>query len=181
MLFGTESLELEILDKIQQIFKSPFMDFVMPKITFLGNAGMLWIVICLVLLFSKRYRKTGITMALSLVTVLVVGLIVIKPLIMRPRPFMLNHGAALLISAPKDFSFPSGHTLASFTAALVLFDENKAWGTAALILAALIAFSRLYLYVHFPTDIAAGIVLAILIKSVCCRIIKRAEKRKIVK
>lgn len=181
MLFGTERLELEILDKIQQVFKSPFMDFVMPKITFLGNAGMLWIVICLMLLLSKRYRKTGITMALSLVAVLVVGLIVIKPLIMRPRPFMLNPDAALLISAPKDFSFPSGHTLASFTAALVLFDENKAWGTAALILAALIAFSRLYLYVHFPTDIVAGIVLAVLIKFVCCRIIKRAEEWKMVK
>ena len=64
---------------------------------------------------------------------------------------------------PKDYSFPSGHTQASFAAATALFTGNKKAGICAYVLAALIAFSRLYLYVHFPTDVLAGVVIGI-----CC-------------
>ena len=85
-----------------------------------------------------------------------------KKIIARPRPCWINEGIEMLIRIPKDFSFPSGHSVAGFTAAVIIFRHNWRWGIPALILAALIAFSRLYLYVHFPTDVLAGTLIGIL-------------------
>ena len=95
-------------------------------------------------------------MLLALGVATLIGSAVLKPLIGRIRPFEANGFKNLLISAPKDYSFPSGHTAASFAAALVLFHRSRKLGAAAWITALLIAFSRLYLYVHYPTDVLAG-------------------------
>ncbi len=164
MLFGTELFEIEILRLIHDLLQNSFTDFIMPLITALGNGGIIWIILAALLLASKRYRKTGVVLALSLVFCLIAGNMILKPLIARPRPFALDTTLPLLINAPTDFSFPSGHTYSSFAAAFsLLFSKkngiNMPWIAAAFLLAALIAFSRLYLCVHYPTDVLAGIIL----------------------
>ncbi|MBE7032302.1 MAG: phosphatase PAP2 family protein [Ruminococcaceae bacterium] len=159
MLFGTEAAELWILNLIQDIFGCGFLDFLMPKITALGNAGIIWILVGLVLLCTKKYRRGGVFLLVGLLLGLIFGNVILKNLIARPRPCWI-YDVPLLIPNPTDFSFPSGHTLSSFISAFVLMRINRKFGIPALVLAILIAFSRMYLFVHFPTDILGGIVLA---------------------
>ena len=156
------NIEFAILDFIQNI-TSPIMDRIMVFITTLGNSGTLWIVIAVLMLCSKKYRVTGIMLAVGLIGSLLIGNIVLKPLVGRMRPFQVKEGIDLLIAAPRDFSFPSGHTLSSVISATILLLREKKIGYAATVTAFLIAFSRLYLYVHFPTDIIAGAVIGIII------------------
>ena len=101
-------------------------------------------------------------MAVALILGFIIGNIVLKNVIGRIRPYDVNTDFALLIHTLKDYSFPSGHTLCSFEGAVCIFTHNKKWGVSALFLASLIAFSRLYLYVHYPTDVLAGIILGTL-------------------
>ncbi len=157
------NLDWMILDKIQDIFGSGFMDFLMPKITFLGNGGMIWIIIGVLLLISKKHRKIGFLVLIGLLMGLIIGNGIVKNLVARPRPCWLNPDFPLLISVPKDYSFPSGHTQASVIAATIITLYRKEWGWIVIPLSVAIAFSRLYLYVHFPSDVIAGAVLGILI------------------
>ncbi len=108
-------------------------------------------------LILPKYRKCGVRMAIALILDLILCNLVLKPLAARPRPCWIDEQVKLLVAAPKDYSFPSGHSAASFAAAVSIFVMHKKEGAAALILACLIAFSRLYLFVHFPTDVLAGI------------------------
>ena len=135
----------------------------MPKITALGNAGILWIIIGICLLISKKHRKTGILVIVGLLMGLIIGNGLVKNLVARQRPCWINPDFNLLIPIPKDFSFPSGHTQASVIAATILTMANKKWGYVVIPIAVLIAFSRLYLYVHFPTDVLGGAVMGIII------------------
>ncbi|MBE7056502.1 MAG: phosphatase PAP2 family protein [Ruminococcaceae bacterium] len=151
-------LELPILDAIQTI-KNPILDTIMLVITHLGDAGILWILTGVALLFFKKYRKNGLIVLFSLLAGLLITNIVLKNAVARIRPCDLNATVELLIERPHDWSFPSGHTTSSFAAATALLYTNKKIGVPALILAILIAFSRMYLYVHFPTDILAGIII----------------------
>jgi len=137
----------------------------MPKLTILGSYGFLWVAVALILLLDKRHRDCGIALALGLISSVVIGNLILKNAVARPRPCWLVEGYDLLVNNPTDFSFPSGHTLAGFIAATILFNYNRKWGIAAYILAAVIGFSRLYLYVHFPTDVLAGVILGICIGS----------------
>ena len=93
---------------------------------------------------------------------LITGNMILKPLVARLRPFTVNTAVELLIPPPADFSFPSGHTYASFASSTAILRNNRRIGSCALVLAILIAFSRLYLYVHYPTDVLFGILLGIL-------------------
>lgn len=171
-----------ILNALQTL-RTPFWDFVMKYTTYLGSGGAVWIVISVVMLFFKRTRKTGITIALALILGLFLSTLGLKNLIMRERPFN-TEGAlldvnSLLIGAPSGrFSFPSGHSVSSFSAAAVLMMYNKKIGIPSLILAALIAFSRLYLYVHFPSDVFAGAILGILL-AIISNIIINSIRRKL--
>ena len=150
--------EITVLDGIQNIFKSGFRDTVFPIITLLGNAGIFWILFSLALVIIKKTRPLGIAMMLALILDVILCNGILKPLVARTRPYELNTAVQLLIKTPSDFSFPSGHTAASFAAASsLLYSKSKLW-IPAMILAAVIAFSRLYLYVHFPTDILGGII-----------------------
>ena len=115
----------------------------------------------LLLLFPKT-RKAGLASGIALLFMLVTGNMILKPLVARLRPFAVNTAVELLIPPPTDFSFPSGHTYASFASASAIFRNSRRIGIPALILASLIAFSRLYLYVHYPTDVLFGILLVIL-------------------
>ena len=139
----------------------PLLDIVMPFISMLGNFGAIWIAAAILFMLSKKYRTTGITVAIALILCALIGNCLIKPLAARPRPFDVIADVVLLIPPPKDFSFPSGHTLSAFAAATVIFLNDRRWGSAALVLAFLIAFSRLYLYVHYPSDVFAGMVMGV--------------------
>ncbi len=175
---GLQTFDFAILDWIQQNLRCEFLDRVFPFITNLGNAGAIWIVIALILLVTKKYRRVGAMVGLALIFGLIVGNLTLKPLIARIRPFDIREFADLLISKPTDFSFPSGHTLASFEAATVLMINDKKLGIPALTLAVLIAFSRLYLYVHYPSDIFAGVLLGVLFGVLATAIINRVWKQK---
>lgn len=158
-------MEFNILYAINEMH-NPVLDKIMVGITTLGDAGAIWIILVIILLFMKKTRKCGILMLISIALGALVGNVILKNVIARPRPCWLNPDIALLIPNPHDFSFPSGHTLASFEAAIIIFLHNKKWGSLSLVLASLIAFSRMYLFVHFPTDIIGGIVLATIISMI---------------
>ena len=158
------SFDLPILDWIQANLQSGFMDKFMPFITIFGDAGIFWMVWAGILLIFRKTRKMGIGMFIAMILGLLVCNITLKPLVARIRPYDLQleeFGVTikLLSGAMHDFSFPSGHTIASFEAAVVLLKNSKKMGIPAMILAVLISFSRLYLYVHYPTDVIASIIL----------------------
>lgn len=130
----------------------------------IGNAGAVWILIGFGLLCSKRYRRAGIAVFIGLAFSLLVGNGILKHLVMRARPCIDYPWMPMLVHAPMatDFSFPSGHTFGAFAAAAALFQGVKrSWGAAALTLAAGIGISRIYLFVHYPSDVFAGAVLGI--------------------
>ena len=158
------SFDLPILDWIAANLWCPVLDVAMPIITLLGDAGIFWIAVSVLFMITKKYRKTGIGMMLALMMGLLVCNIWLKPTVARMRPydFQMQYflkEIPLLAGAMHDFSFPSGHTIASFEAAVVILLNNKKLGIAAMILACLIAFSRLYLYVHYPTDVICSVIL----------------------
>ena len=171
------NFELGILDKIQEIFKSGFMDGFMPFVSKLGNEGIIWIVLALVMLIIPKTRKIGLTVTVALIIDVLLCNVFLKPLIGRPRPFTYND-YNLLIKIPSGFSFPSGHTAVSFSAAFaLLFSKSKIF-VPALILAIIIGFSRMYLHVHFPTDILAGIVVGLFCGKVSSMIIGKIDRFK---
>lgn len=162
--FLAEHFDLPILDWIAAHLWCDVLDVLMPIITVLGDAGIFWIAVSAVLLCIPKYRKAGLGMGIALLMGVVLCNIILKPLVGRIRPYdyQLEHFGktiALLVATPHDFSFPSGHTIASFEAAVALTVRHKKLGAAALVLAVLIAFSRMYLYVHYPTDVLASVVL----------------------
>lgn len=162
--------ELKILDFIREHLTCRFLDAVMPVVTRLADGGAIWIVVAILLLLFRRTRKTGASVAVALLIGLIVGNLILKNAFGRIRPYDLNTGIEILVARLSDYSFPSGHTLASFEAATVLMLRDKRIGIPALILAVLIAFSRLYLYVHYPSDVLAGILLGVLIGALACRL-----------
>ena len=154
-------IELKILDWIQSI-RTPIGDVVMPFVSGLGNAGMIWILLAIILMFAPKTRRSGAILIIALCFEVIVCNVILKNIFCRIRPCNMNTAIQLLIERPYDFSFPSGHTGASFASvsALYLAGEKRLW-KVSLILAVLIAFSRLYVYVHYPTDILGGIVVGI--------------------
>lgn len=165
-------MELSILHAIQKL-SSPVLDWLMVTVSSWGNGGTIWIIITLFLLCKKDYRKTGIVMAISLFISVMVGNLFLKNLVARSRPCWVDESVKLLIANPRDYSFPSGHTFSSFAAACSIFFNQKKMGYYALFLAVTIAFSRLYLFVHYPTDVLGGAILggltAYLVTKLCNR------------
>ena len=156
-----ETIELAVLDWIQGHLRCGFLDVVLPAASWTCNHGELWILLALALLASKKYRRIGLSMGCALLLDLICCNLVLKPLVGRIRPFSINPGVELLIAPPADASFPSGHTAASFAAAAALWRASGSpWaGGGAVLLAAVIAYSRLYLYVHWPSDVLGGALL----------------------
>jgi len=171
-------MELRFLDFLQTIH-TPLLDKILAFITSLGNAGIIWIVLAVVLLILPKTRRTGIIVAAALLMDLILCNLILKNLVARVRPYDVNTAIAILIKKPLDFSFPSGHTAASFAAmtALFLAKMKKAW-IAALVLAVLIAFSRLYFYVHYPTDVLGGAIVGILSGITGYAIVEKIDKRR---
>ena len=169
-----ERFDLPVLDWIQTHLQSELLDKAMPIVTMLGDAGIFWIACAVLLMLIPRTRRMGLGMGFALAMGLLVCNVTLKPLVGRIRPYdyqinelgrtweSLLAGGKLLIETPHDFSFPSGHTIASFEACTVLMLGNKKLGIPATLLAIAIAFSRLYLYVHYPTDVIASVILGTL-------------------
>ena len=159
------SFDLPILDWIQNTLQCGFLDTVMPLITVLGDGGAFWIACAVLMMLLKKYRKTGFSAGLALIFGLLLCNIFLKPTVARIRPYDFQEQMGviinLLIDKEHSFSFPSGHTIASFEAATAILLRHKKLGTAAMILAILIAFSRMYLYVHYPTDVIVPVFLGI--------------------
>ena len=163
MLNTIQTLDFQILDAIQNTLRCAFLDRLMPAVSALGNYGILWIAIALLFLIWKKRRACGAHLAAGLIGGVLIGNVLLKHLVARPRPCWINSGIELLINNPTDYSFPSGHTLAATIAAAILFHSDRLLGIPAVILAAMIAFSRLYLYVHFPSDVIAAVALGLFI------------------
>ena len=145
-------------DKIQNTFLNPIMIF----FTEIGNIGLIWIFISFILIIKKKYRKVGITTIMALIINSILGEGLIKNIIQRPRPFTMINNINLLIPAPTSYSFPSGHTSSSFACAIVIAYYLKKLLIPSISLAILIAISRLYLQVHYLSDIIGGIILGII-------------------
>ena len=156
------AFDYDILVQIADHWRGGFSDTVWTAISMLGNGGALWIVTALILLFFRKTRRAGAAMLVALLIGLLVGNVVIKELVMRPRPFVTHPDLTALLDPGDQWSFPSAHTLSSFAAATALFFFHRKSSLLACLVAALIGFSRLYACVHYPTDVLAGMLIGIL-------------------
>ena len=143
---------------IQENIRNPVLDPVMKVITTLGNGGIIWILLTILLLAFKRTRRIGLMSACALICSLLINNILLKNLAARVRPYNAIEGLIPLVNKPTEFSFPSGHAGSSFASGGVLYRRlPRKYGIPILILAILISFSRLYVGVHYPTDVLAGV------------------------
>ena len=161
-MLALSQAELTVLDWVAAHCHTLWLDTLVPFITSLGYKGILWIVLALVLLAIPSQRSAGFQAALALVFSVLLCNLILKNAVGRIRPFELAGITDLLVALPDDPSFPSGHTSASFAAITALMLDRHFLRWPALVLGILIALSRLYLYVHFPTDVASGALLGIL-------------------
>lgn len=166
---------------VEEHLWSPALDAVMVAVTTLGDGGLIWIALGAVLLFFKNYRRFGIMIFVALLFSLIINDNILKPLIARPRPFDLESWKTIfvypeLIERPSSLSFPSGHSSSSLAAAVVLlFSKNKKLGIPVLVFALLMAFSRIYVHVHYATDVFAGIVAGTVYALLAVLLVSRLE------
>lgn len=181
-----------ILLWIQENLRNEILTPIVTFITHLGDHGYLWIALLLILLCIPKTRKAGWIGAATLLLTFIVNNLFIKNLVARTRPYMVVEGLTILIERPGEFSFPSGHTANSMAVGVILWmisqkcsklkDEKlyfpKAAGWFFLILSVLISLSRLYVGVHYPTDVLGGAVIAILDAWIVFSVYKKLQKRK---
>ena len=168
--------ELTFLQFLQSLH-SPMLDGSMGFITRLGDSGILWVTLTAVLLVFRKTRRVGCVLATALLIDAVLCNLLLKPLVARVRPCGILTEVQLLIPYPDDFSFPSGHTAASFASVTALWlAGKKQWAMAALPVGVLIAFSRMYLCVHYPTDILGGAILGAVCGWAGAWLVKKAER-----
>lgn len=168
------NIDGNILLFIQDVIRHPALTPFFVGITKLGNAGMIWIVFSILLLFQKKTRKIGMMGICALLLSLLVNNLLLKNLVGRVRPYEVIPGLVPLIPRPKEYSFPSGHSASSFAAASVFYRTMpKKFGIPIVILAFLISVSRLYVGVHYPSDVLVGIVSGIVLSYVAEAIVRR--------
>ena len=174
-----QNIDAQILLFIQQYIRQDMMNWVWKGITFLGDGGWFWIVLGVVLLIPKKTRKSGFTALLALIIGSVITNLVLKTAVARIRPYDAVEGLVPLVKKLRDYSFPSGHTCASFSCAVVyykMYPDIK--GKGAMVLAVLIALSRLYVGVHYPTDVLGGAIVGWLSAILALKISVFTEKKK---
>lgn len=148
-------MDFAILDFIQEHMRCAFLDKVLPVVTNLGSAYVVT-AITLILIAFKKTRRIGIETLIAFLIKLLIINVILKNLVARDRPCWINESVDMLVRIPKDYSFPSGHSGALVLIGTVVTCHNKKAGIPILIMAFIVMFSRLYLYVHFPTDVLAG-------------------------
>lgn len=153
--------EFSVLDYIQNYCRNDFLDSLMSFWSNLGTMSVIWIVLTVVLLIIKKTRKLGVFCVVGFVLTFLIGNCIFKPIVARIRPYDINTLVTLIVSKEIDYSFPSGHTMFAMCFATILFYKSKLIGIFAYIFAAVMAFSRMYLYMHFPTDVLFGTILGI--------------------
>lgn len=156
MMEAIQTFDTSVLFYIQESLRTPFWNTLFVIFSRLGDSGILWTALGLALLFPERTRRHGFDMLLCLAVAFLISDCIIKPIVARPRPYNMIDGLTILVAPLSSYSFPSGHANASFAAALALtlaFGKKGAW---AYLFAVLIAVSRLWVGVHYPTDVLCG-------------------------
>ena len=176
MLDNLQLIDERILFFIQNNWKTPALDHVMVFLTSLGNAGVLWICIAAILIFSKHRQKSGVILLSAIFAAMFLGDDILKPLIGRIRPCDKFPEVEQLLNIHSP-SFPSGHTMVGFASATVLFYHYRRCGIIAYLMASLIAFSRLYLFVHYPSDVLGGLILGVFTALVTIFLLNRVYYR----
>ena len=173
-----QQIDMNILLWIQEHLRIDALTPFWKVITFLGNGGWFWLVVAAVLLIPKKTRRVGITALLSIIIGFLITNVLLKNIVARPRPFDAYTEIIPLITRPTDFSFPSGHTCASFACALVFFRMlPKKYGVPAVVLAGMVAFSRLYLGVHYPGDVLGGFLVAAFASTLAYHLMQAYQKK----
>lgn len=150
-------IEGDILLWIQEYVRADWLNPIVNFITNLGNAGWFWLALLIVMLFFQKTRKAGITGLIAVLIGFIITNVCLKNLVARVRPYEIIEGLEYITKKPSDWSFPSGHSTASMAASVVLFCRlPKKYGVPALVLGILISLSRLYVGVHYPTDVLVG-------------------------
>ena len=183
MTFGAlDRLDTAVLYFIQEHIRSGWMDGFWTGVTSLANGGWFWILTAAVLFLWGRTRRAGLTAAVSMLLGFLITNLLLKNLVARPRPFDLYPVIQPLVERPHDFSFPSGHTCVSFAASLVYLRMlPRPWGAASVVLAAVIALSRLYVGVHYPSDVLGGFLVGCLVSWAAVRLAERRKTGQIVR
>ena len=159
-----QNIDAAVYLLVQEFLRVPVLNGAVSFFTQLGDSGMLWIVISVIMLFFKKTRKIGFTALIAMLFGLICTNLVLKNLVARPRPYETVAGALPLLLEHDPLSFPSGHTCAAFAASVTWF-RGLEWrwaGVLGLVLAALMGFSRMYVGVHYLSDVLAGLVVGIL-------------------
>lgn len=174
MLGFLQQLDGNILLWIQENLRSPLLTPVMTFITRLGDGGFIWILFTVLLLIPQKTRRAALSMAVALIMSLLMTNLLLKNSVARVRPYEVVDGLRILVDPPSDWSFPSGHTSASIAAALVMLRMLPGkYGIPAIILGVLISLSRLYVGVHYPTDVLGGAIIGVLCAMIGMIIVKK--------
>lgn len=169
------NIDFSILYWIQDNLRNSFMDFVMPLFSNLQDGGLIWISIAVVMLFFKRTRYCGIAVLLAMGIDTLITEYGIKNVVCRVRPCNLVDDVNMLVKKPTSYSFPSNHSASAFAGAVavMLTIKKKAWTIPAFVFSGIIAFSRMYVFVHFPSDVFAGILLGSTVAVLVCYLMKK--------
>lgn len=177
IMSAIQKVDVEIINFIDGNLHFKILDMTIPSISALGNLGLIWILVVIIILMNKNYRKTGILILAALILSLTLGEGIIKHQVERPRPFENSPTLKILSEKPITSSFPSGHTAASFSVFGIVFRRLKRYKYLVLVLAILIALSRMYLNVHYPSDVFCGGILGVLSSAIVLYIDNKIIKK----
>ncbi len=167
-----KNLDIQWFYFVNQSLHNALFNVVMPFISNVGDNGLLWLLFALLLyLFGPKTRRTSFLMLVALFISFVIGEEILKHIFQRPRPFLGLEGVNLLVASPGSFSFPSGHAANAFASSLVVARKIPRLAWPALLMAVVMAFSRVYVGVHYPLDILGGALLGVL----CARFVLGLE------